>query len=64
MHRREEVCHRPFVDTPRRTTANSSLDRTLTVPPEYGYGDRGIGPIPGGSTLSAISPTPPQHWLE
>lgn len=26
--------------------------RTLTIPPEYGYGDRGIGPIPGGATLS------------
>ncbi|KAL3446380.1 hypothetical protein BJX65DRAFT_309079 [Aspergillus insuetus] len=25
--------------------------RTLTIPPEYGYGDRGVGPIPGGSTL-------------
>lgn len=25
--------------------------RTLTIPPEYGYGDRSIGPIPGGSTL-------------
>lgn len=25
--------------------------RTLTIPPEYGYGDRGIGPIPGGATL-------------
>ncbi|ERS99594.1 FK506-binding protein 2 [Sporothrix schenckii ATCC 58251] len=25
--------------------------RTLTVPPEYGYGQRGIGPIPAGSTL-------------
>ncbi|KAI0845469.1 hypothetical protein F5Y00DRAFT_246294 [Daldinia vernicosa] len=25
--------------------------RTLTVPPEYGYGNRGIGPIPAGSTL-------------
>lgn len=25
--------------------------RTLTVPPEYGYGERGIGPIPGGATL-------------
>lgn len=23
----------------------------MTIPPEYGYGDRGIGPIPGGSTL-------------
>ena len=25
--------------------------RTLTVPPSFGYGDRGIGPIPAGSTL-------------
>ncbi|KKA18617.1 Peptidylprolyl isomerase [Rasamsonia emersonii CBS 393.64] len=25
--------------------------RKLTIPPEYGYGDRGIGPIPGGATL-------------
>ncbi|KAI1806351.1 hypothetical protein F4811DRAFT_161626 [Daldinia bambusicola] len=25
--------------------------RTLTVPPEYGYGNRGVGPIPAGSTL-------------
>ncbi|KAI1383979.1 uncharacterized protein F4822DRAFT_57570 [Hypoxylon trugodes] len=25
--------------------------RTLTVPPEFGYGNRGIGPIPAGSTL-------------
>ncbi|KAJ5156113.1 hypothetical protein N7492_008916 [Penicillium capsulatum] len=25
--------------------------RTLTIPPEYGYGDRGVGPIPAGSTL-------------
>ncbi|KAI0976850.1 hypothetical protein F4678DRAFT_126215 [Xylaria arbuscula] len=25
--------------------------RTLTVPPEFGYGDRGVGPIPGGATL-------------
>lgn len=25
--------------------------RTLTIPPEFGYGQRGIGPIPGGSTL-------------
>ncbi|KAL4783610.1 FK506-binding protein 2 [Aspergillus varians] len=25
--------------------------RTLTIPPEYGYGSRGVGPIPGGSTL-------------
>lgn len=25
--------------------------RTLTIPPEYGYGNRGVGPIPAGSTL-------------
>lgn len=25
--------------------------RTLTIPPELGYGDRGIGPIPAGATL-------------
>ncbi|EPE04668.1 peptidylprolyl isomerase [Ophiostoma piceae UAMH 11346] len=25
--------------------------RTLTVPPEFGYGQRSIGPIPAGSTL-------------
>ncbi|CAG9955238.1 unnamed protein product [Clonostachys rosea f. rosea IK726] len=25
--------------------------RTLTIPPEFGYGSRGIGPIPGGATL-------------
>lgn len=25
--------------------------RTLTVQPEYGYGDAGIGPIPGGAVL-------------
>ncbi|KAJ5989278.1 FK506-binding protein 2 [Penicillium waksmanii] len=25
--------------------------RTLTIPPEFGYGDRGVGPIPGGATL-------------
>ncbi|EGX91839.1 FK506-binding protein 2 precursor [Cordyceps militaris CM01] len=31
--------------------SNTSSGRTLTIPPEYGYGDRGIGPIPGGATL-------------
>ncbi|KAH6695050.1 FK506-binding protein [Plectosphaerella plurivora] len=27
------------------------LDMTLTIPPELGYGQRGMGPIPAGSVL-------------
>lgn len=26
--------------------------RTLTIQPEWAYGDKGVGPIPGGSVLS------------
>lgn len=26
--------------------------RVLTIPPEFGYGDRAMGPIPAKSTLS------------
>ncbi|MCJ1463742.1 FK506-binding protein 2A [Pseudocyphellaria aurata] len=28
--------------------------RKLTIPPEYGYGERSMGPIPASSTLSAL----------
>lgn len=28
--------------------------RTLSIPPEHGYGDRDMGPIPAGSTLSTF----------
>ncbi|KAK8061830.1 hypothetical protein PG994_008196 [Apiospora phragmitis] len=31
-----------------------TLGYTLTIPPEKGYGQRGIGPIPAGSTLSML----------
>ncbi|CRK36890.1 hypothetical protein BN1708_007232 [Verticillium longisporum] len=30
--------------------------RTLTIPSDMGYGPRGMGPIPGGATLSMTSP--------
>ncbi len=26
-------------------------ERTLVIPPQFGYGERGIGPIPGNATL-------------
>lgn len=35
--------------------------RTLTVPPEKGYGNRGMGPIPAGSTLGTYS-FAPRSW--
>lgn len=37
--------------------------RKLTIPPEYGYGDRDVGPIKGGSTLSMSASPPPFGWL-
>ncbi|OAR00972.1 hypothetical protein LLEC1_02069 [Akanthomyces lecanii] len=49
-----EKRYRRHSPPPRRfppNTANTLPSRTLTIPPEYGYGDRGIGPIPGGATL-------------
>lgn len=30
--------------------------RVLTIPPEFGYGERTMGPIPGGSTLGEFLP--------
>ena len=29
--------------------------RKLTIPPEFGYGERGMGPIPAKSTLSELA---------
>lgn len=51
-----EKRYRSFSPSPSLTPSASfkltiNLGRTLTVPPEYGYGDRGVGPIPGGATL-------------
>ncbi|KAJ6788852.1 hypothetical protein PWT90_09284 [Aphanocladium album] len=40
-----------FKRTHQLTSALQLGRGTLTIPPEYGYGDRGIGPIPGGATL-------------
>lgn len=35
--------------------------RTLTIGPDYGYGQRSVGPIPAGSTLgTSPAPPPPQ----
>lgn len=34
----------------------TGADRTLTIPPELGYGQRGIGPIPPGATLGKFLP--------
>lgn len=40
-------------DTRKKLTLRGLLwFSTLTIPPEYGYGQRQVGPIPAGSTLS------------
>lgn len=36
--------------------------RKLTIPPEFGYGDRDMGPIKGGSTLSMSAFPFPFGW--
>ncbi|CAK7245780.1 MAG: Peptidyl-prolyl cis-trans isomerase fpr2 [Sporothrix thermara] len=43
----EELIKKGVLDEDPR----SPEEKTLTVPPEYGYGQRGVGPIPAGSTL-------------
>lgn len=53
VHRREEVssfrgCRPPWWFR----LADRQYYRTLTIPPELGYGQRGMGPIPAGSVLS------------
>lgn len=37
--------------------------RKLTIPPEFGYGDRDVGPIKGGSTLSMSTSRTPGSLL-
>lgn len=36
--------------------------RTLTIGPDYGYGQRSVGPIPAGSTLGT-PPAPPLYLI-
>lgn len=57
VHWWEEVCQPAEPRAARLTPAATCNQltvrlRTLTIPPEKGYGQRGMGPIPAGSTLS------------